>query len=107
MRVELHPEAHAELRSAALWYEERRSRLGDQFVDRVNSGLALIAEHPAAYPVWPGTADVQILIRKAAIEQFPYLLAFELHAGHVLVLAIAHAKRRPLYWVFRASRAPG
>ena len=32
MRLELHPEARAELRSAALWYDERRSGLGDEFL---------------------------------------------------------------------------
>ena len=32
MRVDLHPEACAELRSAALWYEERRNRLGGRVV---------------------------------------------------------------------------
>ena len=32
MRVELHLEASAELRAAAVWYEERRAGLGEDFV---------------------------------------------------------------------------
>jgi hypothetical protein len=32
MRLELHPEARAELRSAALWYDEQRPGLGDEFI---------------------------------------------------------------------------
>jgi hypothetical protein len=32
VRLELHPEARAELRSAALWYDERRPGLGDEFI---------------------------------------------------------------------------
>ena len=68
MRLELHPEAQTELRSAALWYEERRPGLG-----------------------------------KATIQRFPYVIAFEKHEQHVLVLAVAHAKRRPLYWLTRTN----
>jgi hypothetical protein len=57
--------------------------------------------------VWPGTARAAVPIRKAVLEQFPYLIAFEVDADRVLVLAVAHAKRRPLYWLARTSRRPG
>jgi hypothetical protein len=30
------------------------------------------------------------------IHRIPYVIAFEKHEQHVLVLAVAHAKRRPL-----------
>jgi len=76
VRLELHPEAQAELRSAALWYDERRPGLGDEFMGEVSA---------------------------ATIQQFPYVIAFEKHERHVLVLTVAHAKRRPLYWLTRAE----
>ena len=40
MRVELHPEAQAELRTAAVWYDEQRPGLGDELVDEVTTLLA-------------------------------------------------------------------
>ena len=107
MRVELHPEARGEVRAAALWYEEQRAGLGDRFVERVNEVLERLEGSPALYPVWPGTEAAPTPIRKALLEQFPYLLAFELQAERVLVLAVAHAKRQPLYWLARTSRRPG
>ena len=39
MRVDLHPEARAELRSAALWYEERREGLGMEFIAAIDAAL--------------------------------------------------------------------
>ena len=36
MRLELYPEARAELRSAAFWYDERRPGLGDEFIADVD-----------------------------------------------------------------------
>ena len=102
MRLELHPEARAELRSAALWYDERRSGLGDEFIAEVSAALARIGDAPESYPAWPGTRAVDPLIRKATLPRFPYLIAFERHVQHLLILAVAHAKRRPLYWLTRA-----
>jgi hypothetical protein len=84
VRLELHPEARAELRSAALWYDERRPGLGDEFIAEVSA-----ARDP--------------LIRKTTVQRFPYMIAFEKHERHLLVLAVAHAKRRPLYWLTRAK----
>lgn len=107
MRVDLHPEARAEVRGAALWYEERRAGLGDRFVERVNEILQRLEEAPALYPVWPGTEAGSVPIHKAVLDQFPYLVAFELHTEYVLVLAVAHAKRQPLYWLARTSQGPG
>ena len=53
MRLELHPEAQAELRKAALWYDERRPGLGDEFIAEVSATLDRIGEAPEAYPAWP------------------------------------------------------
>ena len=102
MRLDLHPEARAELRSAALWYEERRPGLGDELVTEVFAAFVRIRDHPESYGRWPGTRD-RALIRRCPIERFPYVVAFQRHGESVLVLAIAHAKRRPLYWLTRVT----
>ena len=103
MRLELHPEARAELRSAALWYDERRPGLGDEFIAEVSASLDRIGGTPESYKAWPRTRAGGPLIRKASIQRFPYVIAFEKHEQHVLVLAVAHAKRRPLYWLTRTN----
>lgn len=104
MRVELHPEARAELRSTAFWYDERRPGLGASFINEVSETLTRIGEAPLAHVQWPGTDAAPTTIRRAVVVRFPYLLAFEVHADLVLVLAVAHAKRRPLYWLARATQ---
>lgn len=103
MRLELHPEARAELRSAALWYDERRPGLGGEFIAEISVALGRIANAPTSCPAWPGTQARGALIRKTTVQRFPYVIAFEEHEQHLLVLAVAHAKRRPLYWLTRAE----
>lgn len=49
MRLDFHPEAVAELRAAAFWYDERRAGLGDVFIEEVNRLGRQIAGSPATY----------------------------------------------------------
>jgi toxin ParE1/3/4 len=71
VRLDLHPEARAELRSAALLYDERRPGLGDEFIAEVSATLDRIADAPESYPQWPRTGAADPLIRKAIIQRFP------------------------------------
>ena len=107
MQVDLHPEACTEFGSAALWYEERRDGLGVEFVAAVEAALLRISKAPKSFPQWIGTEKAMAVIRKAPVERFPYVIAFEERKRHALVLAVAHQKRRPLYWLTRASLQPG
>jgi toxin ParE1/3/4 len=104
VRLELHPEARAELRGAALWYDQRRVGLGDDFIGEVANTFDRIAESADSFPKWPGSREAFPLIRRATLQRFPYVIAFEKHDQVVVVLAVAHGKRRPLYWLSRAGR---
>ena len=77
--------------------------MGDEFVSEVSAALDRIGDAPESYPPWPRTGAADPVIRKATIQRFPYVIAFEKHEQHVLVLAVAHAKRRPLYWLTRTN----
>jgi len=107
VRVDLRPEARAELRAAALWYEERRDGLGDELMAAVATTLDRISAAPELFALWPGVPQTAPRIRMAVVDRFPYLIAFEQHEEFILVLAIAHQKRRPLYWLARSSHGPG
>jgi hypothetical protein len=76
--------------------------LGDEFISAISASLDRVCDAPS-YPAWPRTRAEGPLIRKATTHRFPYVIAFEKHEHHVLVLAVAHAKRRPLYWLTRTS----
>jgi plasmid stabilization system protein ParE len=103
VRVELHPEARAELRSAALWYDQRRVGLGGEFIAEVATILDRIREAVDSFPKWPGSRTTAPPIRRATLRRFPYVIAFESNGQEVLVLAVSHGKRRPLYWLSRAG----
>ena len=70
MRVDLHPEARLEFRSAALWYEERREGLGEEFIAAVDAALLRIGKSPKSFPRWVGTERAPAVVRKVPVEGF-------------------------------------
>ena len=103
MRLELHPEAQAELRSAALWYQERRPGLGDEFISEISALARASPRRPRILPGMAGHAGGRPADPQGNHHRFPDVIAFEEHEQHVLVLALAHTRRRPLYWLTRTS----
>lgn len=58
--------------------------------------------HGTAFPLVP-TPGSTLTIRRVALRRFPYLLIHTKVATHLEVLAVAHMKRRSLYWIPRLA----
>ncbi len=94
MTFEFHPDALEEYEEAGAWYEERRHRLGVEFTDAVDAGVAAILKTPDSYqPVGGG-------VRIFRLKRFPYYIFFRYNeqGQHVRIVAIMHHKRRPEGW---------
>jgi plasmid stabilization system protein ParE len=101
--VRFAPEVPDELAEAVLWYEARRHGLGSEFLDEVQASLPLIGGRPRSFPRLQDV-DATLEIRRALLARFPYALVFLVREDEVRVLAVAHAKRRPGYWLSRVRR---
>lgn len=98
MDVRFHRLAIREYEERRTWYERRREGLGDAFRDEVDRAVARIAKSPNRWPV------VFVKFRKVRPRRFPYLLYDHVvDASLALVLAVAHARRRPGYWKRRLT----
>jgi toxin ParE1/3/4 len=96
-RVRYHARARADYDQAASWYESRVTGLGDDFADAVERAEAMVAERPEAWPKWP-TGAAGLDVRRCLLHGFPYGLVYMIHDDEVIVLAVAHQRRRPDYW---------
>ena len=101
MRVEFHPEARSDLRTASLWYDEEQPGLGSDLLTAVGRAVERLVVMPAAHPVWPSVL-LDPPVRRAPLGRFPYVVAYQVFADEIIILAIAHERRRPLYWIDRA-----
>jgi hypothetical protein len=71
--------------------------LGDELSNEVRLVTVSLEEHAEAFPIAhdsPTGEDV----RQARVHRFPYRLVFFVEGESVLVVAVAHLRRRPGYW---------
>jgi plasmid stabilization system protein ParE len=101
--VRLSDEAIDELLEAATWYRSRRPGLDSEFLAEVDRVLPLIGSSPASFPRLLDLPK-DLVIRRALLPRFPYAVIFMDLGEHIRVLAVAHAKRRPGYWLDRVGK---
>jgi toxin ParE1/3/4 len=96
-RIIVNAAAQLELRAAANWYSDQEAGLGEEFVSDIDGTLESLAEGAHRPPIWrPGRPYQKVLIHR-----FPYIVFFIHDDEKVHVLAIAHRKRKPGYWLKR------
>ena len=92
MKIEALEVARQEFDEAFEYYEARQRGLGEDLRKAVREQVQKIASHPDAWIlIRPG-------IRKCLGSRFPYDVIYQKQDEVILVLALAHRKRRPLYW---------
>lgn len=97
MRVRLDPAAKLEIRQAALFYEDCREGLGQEFLDSVESAFEQIERHPAVWRILKGR------FRRYLLQRFPYGVIYVVDDGVIYIPAVMHLKRKPGYWVSRGK----
>jgi plasmid stabilization system protein ParE len=86
-------EAQREFLNAISEYEEVRAGLGQRFKDEVDRCILWVADHPELYRLRFGSH------RRINLRVFPYYIPYVIREQTLWILAIAHASRKPLYWI--------
>ena len=89
------PEAEEELAQAAEWYESKRAGLGVELVAIVDRAFDEIRDAPLSFALWRSDRPY----RRKILKRFPYVVFFRAESDTIEVVAVAHAKRRPGFWL--------
>ena len=54
------------------------------------------------WPLWPGVRD-RVGVHRFLLARFPFAVGYIVQADGIVVLAIAHVRRRPGYWFSRLT----
>jgi len=94
MKYELlvRPEAEEDLRRAYLWYEDKRSGLGDDFLLCIETALSQILKNPLQY------SYLHRELRRALVRRFPYAIFYVVSSQVISVIAVLHCRRDPETW---------
>lgn len=93
LEIIFHELAENELYEASAYYAHARPGLGDAFVTEIQHAVDALAIAPSA------GAAVDKGVRWWLVRRFPYCLLYRVDGARLRVLAIAHQKRRPFYWI--------
>ena len=95
--VRYHEAAATELFDAVGHLELQKRALGKRFLAEIRRAESVMARFPRA------SKEIRPGIRKHVMRKFRYALIYSLENDGLVIPAVAHASRRPGYWVDRIS----
>ena len=98
MKITFLEEANREFSAAVAYYDRQESGLGQRFEDEIDRTLLWLADHPQICPLRRG------VYRRMNLHIFPYYIPYVVRESTLWVIALAHSRRRPEYWIKRTKR---
>ncbi|MFQ5791535.1 MAG: type II toxin-antitoxin system RelE/ParE family toxin [Acidobacteriota bacterium] len=92
MDYEFLPLADQEMNEAARFYEERSAGLGLDFLEEVERTVESIVAHPNS------GRRISENIRRRIVRRFPFGILYSIESDLIVIVAVAHLRRRPGYW---------
>lgn len=94
-RFRILAEATEELEACVSYYDSQQQGLGTGFLAEFERTVERILEFPNA------ARSVSEDIRSRPVHRFPFYVLYRSLPEEIIVVAIAHRRRRPGYWVGR------
>lgn len=92
MPVDFHPDASAELQSSTDWYAQRSVVAAQSFLVAVDIAVETIVSDASRF------VFVDDRHQSCSVTKFPFQVVLRQSANQILIIAVAHAKRRSGYW---------
>jgi len=99
MNYQFHPDAFDEHHDSVGFYQSRLPGLGADYIAEFESVMARVCLAPNMYPTIADPA-----IHRAGLKRFPFHVIYRVMPTQIIVLAVAHQRRRPLYWADRVDQ---
>lgn len=91
-KIEFHPAALEEAEAAQDWYAQRNPIFARAFINELMHAVEQVAAAPDRWARFtPET-------RRYLFPKFPFSLIYRVEPERILIVAVAHTKRRPGYW---------
>lgn len=100
MNYSFHPAAEAEFLESVGYYESQVPGLGGALIEEFEALANLIGESPQGWQV-----ELPPDIRRAPLHRFPLSIVYREKPDDLQVLAVAHDRRRPQYWLDRLCQS--
>ena len=99
MNYQFHPAAFDEHYDSVAFYQNRLPGLGADYIAEFEAVMARICHAPNRFPTIADPA-----IHRAGLKRFPFHVIYRVMPTQIIVLAVAHQRRRPTYWMERVGK---
>ena len=99
--IEFHPAAELDLLEGFHWYADRDTDAALAFRSSIMKARTLVLGAPMAWPMF------HLGTRKYTVRHFPYKIIYRIFQTRIQIVAVAHDRRRPNFWVDRLDQKPG
>ena len=82
-----------EIEEGREYYNLQQTNLGDHFKSDVYNAINTIHASPELYPK---ISDQQ---HRCLLHRFPYGIHYAIEGDTIVILAVAHQRRKPFYWI--------
>lgn len=93
--IEYHPEARLELIGALEWYSARSLESAQKFNQQIERAQEAIQRAPNSW------AKYLFGTHRYLLKRFAYVMVYRVLGDRIQIVAIAHGRRKPGYWVDR------
>ena len=90
--IEFLPGAETDLDEIVDWYKQLNSKLADDFLLKLDEALFTLQANPKHFQ------KIFKTYRKLNLRRFPFKVIYRIEKQDIIVVAIAHHKRRVRYW---------
>lgn len=94
--VEFHSEARLDFDESWSWYASKDTAAAIRFIASLEVALASIAEDPSQF------GNPEESLRELPLKKFPFRVIYRFDDQRIIVIAIAHTRRRPRFWQDRS-----
>lgn len=81
--------AKVEINKAYIYYETKKSGLGERFIEHLDICFNMISTSPEQFP------QRKLPYREAFIKKFPYLVIFEIRLNEIIVYSVFNTWQSP------------
>ncbi|HEU0032133.1 MAG TPA: type II toxin-antitoxin system RelE/ParE family toxin [Kofleriaceae bacterium] len=99
-----HPAAERELDEAIEHDEAELPGRGLRLEQQIARLVLRLRRFSVSAPIWPGLDSVHE-VRRAKVRRHPFLVVYMVHLDQLVILAVAHTKKKPGYWASRIDKA--
>jgi len=93
MKLRILELAALEIADGQEYYNLQQPKLGDSFKNDVQMAIDNIVSSPELYP------QIDDNLRRCVLHRFPYSIFYAIDNETIVILSVAHQRRKPYYWV--------